>query len=130
MALEIVIIDDDDDDIFLLSEALRTLDGEVNIHAFSDSEDACSHLFADKINRPDFVFIDINMPKILGPKCLEMVRANRDFDRSIVVMISTSMVEKDVIKLTGNGADFAVAKPPSFSAYKSMLLKILTRQPD
>jgi CheY-like chemotaxis protein len=128
VSFNIVVIDDDDDDIFILSEALRNLDSEVAIQAFTDSEHACTQLFSGKVDDPDYIFMYINMPKIMGHQCLEMIRGYRDFDKTTIVMISTTMSSRDAIKHVSNGADFAVQKPIKSDEYKELLLKIFSHR--
>lgn len=128
MSLRIVAIDDDEDDMMILTEALRSLDQDAIVDAFYDSEQACTQLMSGKIESPDYVFIDLNMPKVLGAECLEMIRASRGYEKTIVVMISTTMSKKDAIEHVSKGADFAVQKPYSLDEYRALLLRIFTRR--
>jgi CheY-like chemotaxis protein len=124
---KVVVIDDDDDDIIILSEALRNLDDNLIISAFTDSEHACNELSKHYGDKPDYIFIDINMPRIMGPECLVMIRSNKHLEDSKVVMISTTMWEREAIKYVSNVADYAVQKPVRVSDYEGLLRKIMQR---
>jgi CheY-like chemotaxis protein len=125
MAKSVVLLDDDDDDIFTLTDCLLHVDKNLRVTAFNDSEDALDKLLAGKIGIPDYIFIDLNMPKIMGPQCLEIIRGHKAFESSTIVMISTTMSDQDTSRHIGNGANFAVKKPASVAEYCQMLSRII-----
>lgn len=99
----------DDDDLFMSEcKVLRSLQIDVIIHFFNEPEDACLRLSRGSLGDPSYIFIDINIPKIPGTQCLEMICSNRNYDKSVVVIISTTMSDKDAMKHVSNRADFAV----------------------
>jgi len=125
MAKSVFLLDDDDDDIFMLTDCLLRVDKNLQIAAFNDSEDGLDKLLAGKIGTPDFIFIDLNMPKIMGPQCLEIIRGNKAFETSTIIMISTTMSNQDTSRHVGNGANFAVKKPAKVEEYCQLLTRII-----
>ena len=125
MPKSVVLLDDDDDDIFMLTDCLLHTDKNLQIAAFNDSEDALDKLVTGKIGIPDFIFIDLNMPKIMGPQCLDIIRGHKAFESSTVVMISTTMSDQDALKHKSNGANFAIKKPAKVEEYCLLLARIL-----
>jgi CheY-like chemotaxis protein len=125
MAKSVVLLDDDDDDIFVLTDCLLRVDKNLQIAAFNDSEDALDKLLSGKIGIPDYIFIDLNMPKIMGPQCLEIIRGNKAFENSTIVMISTTMSDQDTARHVSNGANFAVKKPATVGGYCQLVTRIV-----
>ena len=125
MPQSVVLIDDDDDDILLLSDCLLSIDKTLQITAFNDCEEALDKLLTERIGTPDFIFIDINMPKVMGPQCLQMIRNQKVFDNSRIVMVSTTMWDTEAAKHISNGANFAIKKPVKFEEYCHLLTKII-----
>ena len=121
MAKSVVLLDDDDDDIFMLTDCLLQVDKNLKITAFNDSEEALDKLIAGKVGIPDFIFIDLNMPKIMGPQCLEIIRGHKAFGTSAIVMISTTMSDQDAAGYVRKGASFAIKKPAKVEEYCHLL---------
>jgi CheY-like chemotaxis protein len=125
MARSVVLLDDDDDDIFTLTDCLLRVDKNLQITAFNDSEDALDKLLTGKVGIPDYIFIDLNMPKIMGPQCLEIIRGHKAFETSTIVMISTTMSDEDSSRHVRNGASVAVKKPSNIEDYCTLLNSII-----
>lgn len=66
MRKTIVIIDDDSDDLDTMKEALRQIDPLILCISFLYPEEALRLLSKELILLPDYIFVDINMPKISG----------------------------------------------------------------
>src|SRR5437868_885846 len=93
--LSVLIAEDDEDDYFFFCEALMTSGVVASIYHAKHCEQAIESL-ANLENVPDYIFLDINMPKMNGIACLEKIRGNEKFNNTPVIMLSTSQNPKDI----------------------------------
>ena len=73
--------------------------------------------------RPDFIFIDINMPRYDGINCLKKLKEMEPLRHSTFVMYSTYISEDNHEKAMQLGADQCIHKPENIR----ILLKQLVR---
>jgi Response regulator containing CheY-like receiver, AAA-type ATPase, and DNA-binding domains len=60
------IIDDDEDDKLFLHEAMHDLNIPIDYYYANNGEAALKLLREEEIPVPDFIFLDLNMPKLNG----------------------------------------------------------------
>jgi CheY-like chemotaxis protein len=130
MAKAIVIIDDDPEDIEILQEAIAGVDKSAACFGYSDPEEAIDNLLNDLIVLPTHIFLDINMPKLTGDRCLKEIRQHPAFNDAVFIILSTGMLREDCEKFKKMGADFTFAKPLSMQDYKKMLQQIFQATPN
>lgn len=130
----IFLIDDDSDDLELLRDAIAAFYGQTNCASFVDPDAALKSILSNIETPPDIVFIDINMPKLTGDMCLQILRKELALDQVVIVMISTSMDSENQVFLLRQGADFAFKKPYKIEEYRQVVLQVLhydkSRSPD
>jgi CheY-like chemotaxis protein len=124
MGKTIVIVDDDQDDIDILTEAIVGVDKTAACFAYIDCEEAMDNLINKLILLPTHIFLDINMPKLTGDKCLERIKEDSAFNDSLIIILSTGMLFEDSEKFKKLGADFTFAKPVSMLEYQRILEQI------
>jgi CheY-like chemotaxis protein len=127
MIKTIVLIDDDPEDLDITKEALFNIDTELSFFSFTSSEDALSILTNELITRPDYIFIDITMPKVTGYECLQVLRKIRAFQNTSIILYSTTLPTTIAEKLKEMGASFTFQKPFRIADYKIILKPILVR---
>ncbi len=122
---ECLIIDDDKDDqeIFLL--CIRRITDKVNCTFLNDGIDALALLKTDDSYTPDYIFLDVNMPKMNGIECLKMLRNIPRLSRTKIFMYSTSSEIKTVERSRDLGADDFIVKPTRTHELKEKLSAIL-----
>lgn len=126
MTRTIILIDDDPDDLDIMKQALKTVDPTLFCISFIYPQEALKVLLKkEMVKRPDFIFIDINMPVISGDKCLKVLREDPDFDDISITLYSTAMppVVSEVLKSAG--ATHTFQKPVKLKSYVEILEKIL-----
>ena len=107
---KIILADDDPDDRELFREAFDGLDADVEtVH---NGVQLMSELRSGK--RPDFIFLDLNMPELNGKECLKEIR-EMDLPHIRVAIYSTSSNSKDIDDTFELGADLYVKKPNTFT---------------
>jgi CheY-like chemotaxis protein len=123
------LIDDDvdDQDIFIL--ALEEVDSTIRCHLASDGVEALQKLKEEKNFRPDYIFLDLNIPRMNGRQCLAAIK-EVDFLRDIpVVMYSTSSDQKDITETKQLGAADYIVKPNTVSALADILARFFHVSP-
>ena len=54
--------------------ALKEVDENIHGHVASDGVEALAKLTKDLEFIPDYIFLDVNMPKMNGPECLSAIK--------------------------------------------------------
>jgi CheY-like chemotaxis protein len=129
-AKAIVIVDDDPEDIDLLREAIIEVDNSAACFGYSDPEEAIENMVNNLIVLPTHIFLDINMPKLTGDKCLKKIKQHSAFNDAVVTILSTSMMVEDSEKFKKLGADFTFAKPMSMSDYQKIIEQVFRVTPN
>jgi CheY-like chemotaxis protein len=123
MSVSIMIIDDDRDDIDIFIEAVNVLD--PSIHCVSASNGLTGlNLLHSLEQKPDCLFVDLNMPKINGKQFVAEVRKNSMFDKIKLVIYSTSKPDNN----DRFGADEFISKPTTEEELCSVVAKIISTQ--
>lgn len=126
-AKRILLVDDDLDDRELFVEAFSSLEHDAQVETLEASEDLLDHLDRS-ILLPDFIFLDLNMPRKTGKECLKEIQQSDKLKEVRVVIYSTSINPKDVAETYRDGAYCFIQKPNSFSELKRLLHKVITSE--
>lgn len=119
------LIDDDEDDRDIFQLALRDVDGKFNCVMADNCLDALERLREGKLS-PDFIFLDLNMPVLTGRECLVEIRKMRQFEKTPVLIYTTSSVSRDRDEVMKLGATSFITKPNKISLLTDVLKKVLT----
>jgi CheY-like chemotaxis protein len=91
----ILAVDDDRDDLDLFCDAVKEIDSSIDLISAHNAENALDYLLKNAVTLPDFVFLDINMPRVDGRECLKMIRREKLTRNLPVIMYSTSLSPPD-----------------------------------
>lgn len=105
-----MIIDDDEDDRFFFKEALTQMHPSVLCLEATDGADAIAVLHKTEI-LPDFIFLDMNMPRMDGRECLKELKNDALLRKIKVVMYSTFFSEQSIAEFLDLGASTYLKKP-------------------
>lgn len=126
----ILLVEDTEDDAYLTMRALRS-DGAVEVVVTRSGLEAldflfCRGRFADRDPRrlPHLVLLDINMPKLNGIEVLRRLRADDRTQLLPVVMLSSSLQERDVADSYAGGANSYLQKPVETNAFREMVEQV------
>lgn len=111
MPKKVIIIDDDEDDIEFLQMAVREVDASCECSGYSNSTEALCLLTGHDTNLPDFIFLDLNMPRLNGKSCLQQLKKNHRLSAIPVVIYSTSQQQSDRNEMLQLGAAYYFSKP-------------------
>ena len=123
---KVILIDDDADEIDLMREAIVQFYGPVECFCFNDPEEALKSILTGIANPPDVIFIDINMPKLTGDMCLQVLRKELRLETVVIAMMSTTMEPENTLFLIRKGADFAFKKPYETEGYRQVVSTVLS----
>ncbi len=124
-AKRILLVDDDVDDRELFVEAFSYIDGPSIVSTLEASDQLLDYLRGVDV-LPDYVFLDLNMPRKSGKECLKEIQQHESLRKIRVVIFSTSINTKDVAETYQDGAYCFIQKPNSFSDLQEILQKVLT----
>src|SRR5215203_3998947 len=96
----VILIDDDEDDLELLHESIMTANPAMNCLKFTDSVDAVVFICDGLLIAPDYVFTDINMPRMSGEQVVTELRKTNVLDELVICVLSTSIQDGVEQKLT------------------------------
>jgi CheY-like chemotaxis protein len=121
-----LLADDDADDKTLFCEALSEIDPSIVCHTASDGNEALAILSERQINKPNIIFLDINMPVMDGWQCLGKIKAQADNKDIPVIMYSTSSYQRDIELALESGAFCFFTKPSDYRELRNILRLIAT----
>jgi len=110
--ITILIVDDDEDDKQLFIESAKEVNNNIKCVTASDGQEAL-RLLKDELNPllPDYIFLDLRMPRISGKQCLEEIRKDNRLRQIPVFIYTTSRDVEDSIELKKKGAVHFISKP-------------------
>lgn len=115
--VNILLVEDNPGDVVLTRMALQQSRISNTLHVVNDGEKALMFLrgegeYAGRII-PDLVLLDINLPRINGLEVLKEVKLDENLRRIPIVMLTSSVRDKDVADAYGNYANSYITKPES-----------------
>jgi len=113
---KILIVDDEKDICKLISMNLATRGYSTN-KAHSGAE----ALEAIKKEKPDLIILDVKMPNMDGFEVLKRLKANPDYARIPIIMLTVKKGPTFVDKGVTLGADFYLDKPFTFDNLLSFI---------
>jgi len=124
----IVMAEDDADDRLLVKDALAECHWDADIRFVENGEQLMDYLlhlgsFADPeaAPRPGLVLLDLNMPRKDGREVLREMKANEEFRRIPVVVLTTSHADTDIERIYDLGANSFISKPVDFDSLVSLM---------
>ena len=120
----ILIIDDDPDDVQIFCEAVREIDKKIHCFIAYNGEEGLL-LLQNEMVKPDFIFLDINMPRMNGKACLTQIKNNLYLAHIPVIMYTTSKLKSDTEETMHLGEYAFLTKPNKFDDLVKILSIIL-----
>lgn len=118
------LVDDDIDDQEIFKSALAKVDERLNLLTANNGYDALQ-LLASRETLPDYIFVDLNMPRMGGMQFLKEIKKTEILKDIPVIIYSTSNNPKDVISTEQLGAVRFITKPARFSDLCLLLQNLL-----
>ena len=125
MQITLLIVDDDPDDLWLFCEAVYEINKASRCITACNGKEALQ-LLQNAIIKPDFIFMDLNLPFMNGKECLTELKKNSEFSDIPVIIYSTSKLQKDIDEVYKLGAAHFLSKPNSFRDIVKVVSNIVT----
>ncbi|HZH96411.1 MAG TPA: response regulator [Flavisolibacter sp.] len=119
-----LLADDDADDTQLFCEALEDIDPSIVCYCAADGKKVMEILENKELEKPQVIFLDINMPGMNGWECLAQLKNNEAYRHIPVLIYSTSSHQKEANLALDLGALCFFTKPSDFIELKG-ILKVL-----
>lgn len=114
-----LLVEDNEDDVFLMQRLLRKANITVPVQVVTDGKQAVDYLagadpYQDRSRypMPDLMFLDLKLPFLHGFEVLRWIREQPHLKQLRVIVLSSSLEDKDREKAQALGAPYIV-KPPS-----------------
>lgn len=126
--LRILLVDDDEDDRELFCAALQIINPTAECRQAKDGGEALNMLKMPGNYLPNFIFLDLNMPRVDGFMCLKKIKEEMFLSEIPVVILTTSRHQEDKLKAARLGAIHYISKPDSFSALCDAIRFVLEKR--
>ena len=113
----------EDQDLFV--QALQRIKVGAQYYGVSGCEDALNKLSASLMPRPDFIFLDLDMPIVDGYACLRMMKGSPVFTHIPIITYSTPDQVVEIAYMLKHGAMENLNKSSNFLRFCSDLRSIL-----
>jgi CheY-like chemotaxis protein len=120
------LIDDDIDDREIFTLALKDIDSSIKCTTAKDGAEALDFIENNKNFIPNFIFLDLNMPRINGKECLVEMRKIVRLQNIPIYIYTTSSSDKDKLELLNIGATGFITKPYTIKKLVEMLFQIIS----
>jgi CheY-like chemotaxis protein len=124
-APRILLVEDNPGDARLLREALRQNGMRCRLYVVEDGEEAMHYLRRvepyENAERPNLIFLDLNLPRKDGREVLAEVKADPDLRRIPVIVLTTSEADRDVFRVYDLHANCYIQKPGDLDRYMEVI---------
>ena len=110
--VRILLIEDNDGDVLLVRKAFEQ-NNLINELLVAPTANEGLKLLREK--RPEVVLLDLNLPGKSGLEVLEEIKQDEELKRTVVVILTSSPAEKDVLKSYDLHANLYIVKPLDFN---------------
>ena len=121
----IMLVDDDEDDKMIFMSVINEINRQIDCKSFDNPLNGLQSLQTNK-NKPDCIFLDLNMPFMHGFEFLKLIKTSKELDNIPVIIYSTSSREADKLKAKELGASNFLCKPTFSTELKDKLTDVLT----
>ena len=120
------IVDDDREDQEIFAIAVEEIDSRIQCITAIDGVEALEKLKQGFM--PDFIFLDLNMPRMGGKETLREIRKIPALFHVPIIAYSTSSETRDIEDMEKLGADHFITKPPDITSLTHKIREALSIQ--
>ena len=126
--ITILLVEDNPGDALLAREAMRFVDDRNQMHIVPDGEKALTFLSQREefsaVPKPDLIILDLNLPRKRGQDVLLEVKAEQDWRRIPVVILTSSEHEDDVKECYDRHANCYIKKPMNIDGLVGVMSEV------
>jgi CheY-like chemotaxis protein len=126
--VRILLVEDNDAHTKLILRAFREDHLANPVSCVRDGAEALDYLFrrgkyqdAEAGPRPDLILLDLKLPKVDGLEVLRQIKADPELRQIPVVVLTSSLAERDMHEAYAAGANSYLAKPIDFEKFHRMV---------
>lgn len=123
-ARSFLLADDDKDDVEMFCEILMGIDNTILCHCVENGKEAL-RILDELAEKPDLIFLDINMPVMNGWQCLKQLKEDKRYQQIPVVVYSTSSHRREIDIAMELGALCFLTKPSDFKELQEIFRVII-----
>ncbi|MCX6952812.1 MAG: response regulator [Verrucomicrobia bacterium] len=122
----ILIVDDDEGHAILIRENLQGAGLKNRIEHFRDGQAILDFFFTrrDLANETYLVLLDIRMPKVDGIEVLRRLKADPEFRKLPVIMLTTTEDSREVERCHQLGCSVYIQKPVDYDRFAEAIRRI------
>jgi two-component system response regulator len=127
----ILLIEDNKSDIDLTLRAFKKANIENPVVILEDGKEALDYIFSrDKyqnntnLEDPELILLDLKLPIIDGIQVLKEIRSNEKTHHYIVIILTSSKEESDLIMSYNLGVNSYIRKPVDFNQFVEAIKQI------
>jgi chemotaxis family two-component system response regulator Rcp1 len=125
MSTHVLLVEDNPGDVRLTQEAFHEVNPSVQVHVAHDGVEAMSFLRRQGVNvdapRPDFVLLDLNLPKMDGREVLAQIKADYTLKRMPTLILTTSKEGRDIARSYELQANCYLVKPVELAEFEKLV---------
>jgi two-component system, response regulator len=122
--MEIILVEDNPRDVELTLRALKKQNLANNVQVLVDGAEALEYMFCagayadrDMNDHPKVILLDLKLPKVDGLEVLRKIKSDERTARIPVVVLTSSLEEKDVVESYKLGVNSYIVKPVDFDKF-------------
>ena len=108
---KILLVDDDADDRKYFSEALKEIEPSAECITAKDGKEALDMLHDEQQTLPDFIFLDLRMPRINGRLTLKEIKNTERLKHIPIIVYTTSQDVTEAEEMQKQGVVKFITKP-------------------
>jgi CheY-like chemotaxis protein len=116
--IEILLVEDNAGDVRLAIEAFRDAELASRVSVVRNGEEALAFLRKEGpyfcAPRPEFILLDLNMPKKDGREVLREVKTDRGLKTIPIIVLTTSVAPTDIVQSYDLHANGYIQKPADY----------------
>jgi chemotaxis family two-component system response regulator Rcp1 len=126
--MTVLLVEDSPGDVRLTQEAFHDADPTIDLRVAVDGVEAMAFLRRDGAHtdapRPDFILLDLNLPKMDGREVLALIKENEDLKTIPTVILTTSDAEADILTSYKLQANCYLSKPVQLEEFEGLVKSI------
>src|SRR5580698_1297828 len=124
-SVHILLVEDNPGDVDLTLKALQRGKLKNTISLARDGEEAMAYLrrqgpYGTAV-RPDLILLDLNLPRMNGREVLAAIKADAALQEILVVILTSSAAERDIVESYRLQANCYVTKPVDLEQFLSVV---------
>jgi CheY-like chemotaxis protein len=94
----ILLVEDDDVDAMTVEHVLKDLKVTNHVFRSNNGEEALDYLRNESNQKPCFILLDLNMPKMNGIEFLKAIKSDEELKNIPVIVLTTSDEQQDIVE--------------------------------